>query len=348
MCMGYRIFLAAASILLAATAAVADPVADFYRGKQIRFVIRAAPGGNYDLYMRLLAHYMVRYLPGTPEAIPVNMPGGGGLTALNYTINVAPHDGTVLTMVTSTAPMDQVLGNIKASNIDLRSLQWIGNMSDENYFMVTSRESGIRTLEDAKKGDVRLAAAGAGDTQQTLIAICNSLLGTRFKSILGYRTGAEINLAVERREADGRSTTNLPALYATRPDGAAAFHALLQAGLEKSSDFPDVPLLRDLSHNPDQKVVFDFFSRAVSPGRPVATNSQVPADRVAALRQAFDRALKDPQLLEEAKRQKLDISPWPGQKLQEVVAGILNTPSADIHRIQQAIKAGNPETRNVK
>ena len=138
--MGYRLIAAAASVILATTAAAADPVADFYQGKQIRFVIRAAPGGNYDLYMRLLARYMVRYLPGSPEAIPVNMPGGGGLTALNYTINVAPHDGTVLTMVTSTAPMDQVLGNVKSPNIDLRSLQWIGNMSDENYFLVTSRE----------------------------------------------------------------------------------------------------------------------------------------------------------------------------------------------------------------
>ena len=98
------------------------------------------------------------------------------------------------------------------------------------------------------------------------IAVCNSLLGTKFKSIIGYRTGAEMNLAVERREADGRSTTNLSALFATRPDGAAAFNPLLQAGLEKSPEFPDVPLLRELARNPDQKVVFEFLSRAVSPG----------------------------------------------------------------------------------
>ena len=111
--MRHTALLAFALLALTATASIADPVDDFYKGKQIRFVIRAAPGGNYDLYMRLLARYMVRYLPGSPEAIPVNMPGGGGLTALNYTINVAPHDGTVLTMVTSTAPMDQVLGNVK-------------------------------------------------------------------------------------------------------------------------------------------------------------------------------------------------------------------------------------------
>src|SRR5882757_6845946 len=135
--MMWRVSLAVVSVFLATIAAAADPVADFYQGKQIRFVIRAAPGGNYDLYMRLLARYMVRYVPGAPEAIPVNMPGGGGLTSLNYTINVAPHDGTVLTMVTSTAPMDQALGNLKGLNIDLRALQWIGNMSDENYFLVT-------------------------------------------------------------------------------------------------------------------------------------------------------------------------------------------------------------------
>ena len=346
--MGWRLFPIVASMVLAVSSAAADPVAEFYQGKQLRFIIRAAPGGNYDLYLRLLGRYMVRYIPGNPEAVPVNMPGGGGLTALNYTLNVGPQDGTVLTMVTSTAPMDQALGYAKTPNIDLRSLQWIGNMSDENYFLVTSRESGIKTLEDASKRETRLAGAGAGDTQQTLIAVCNSLLGTKFKSIIGYRTGAEMNLAVERREADGRSTTNLQALFATRPDGAAAFHALLQAGLQKSRDFPDVPLLRDLASHPEQKIVFEFLSRAVSPGRPVATNNKVPPDRLAALRRAFDLTMKDPQFLEEAKRQTLDISPWSGDQLQQVVAQILDAPASEIVRIQKAIAAGGSEQGKAK
>jgi hypothetical protein len=150
-------------------------------------------------------------------------------------------------------------------------------------------------------------------------------------------------LAVERREADGRSTTNLPALFATRPDGAAAFHPLLQAGLEKSPEFQKVPLLRELARNPEQKIVFEFLSRAVSPGRPVATNNKVPPDRVAALRRAFDLAMKDPQLLENAKRQKLDISPWAGARLQQVVAEILATPASDIARIRQAISAASDD-----
>ncbi len=346
--MRYWFLITSICVALGATSSFADPVEDFYKGKQIRFVIRAAPGGNYDLYMRLLARYMVRYMPGHPEAVPVNMPGGGGLTALNYTLNVAPHDGTVLTMVTSTAPMDQALGYLKVPNIDLRSLQWIGNMSDENYFLVTSRASGIRTLEDTTKREVRLAGAGAGDTQQILVAVCNSMLGTKFRSIVGYRTGAEMNLAVERREVDGRSTTNLPALFATRPEGAAAFNPLLQAGLDKSPNFPDVPLLRELARSPEQKIVFEFLSRSVSPGRPVATNNKVPPDRIAALRRAFDLAMKDPQLLEDAKRQNLDISAWTGIRLQQVVAEILDTQAADIARIRQAINAGSSEGRRAK
>jgi len=337
---GLKIVAAFVCLVLSTTASLADPVEDFYKGKQVRFIIRAAPGGNYDQYMRLLARHMVRYIPGHPEGLPVNMPGGGGLTSLNYTMNVAPHDGTVVTMITSTAPMDQALGYVKTPNVDLRSLQWIGNVSDENYFIVTSRESGIRTMDDAMQRETRLAGAGAGDTQQILIAVTNSLLGTKFRSIVGYRTGAEMNLAVERREVDGRSTTNLPALFTTRPGGAAAFHALLQAGLEKSREFPDVPLLRDLARTPEQKVVFEFLSKSVSPGRPVATNSKVPADRLAALRRAFDLVMKDEQLLEDAKRQNLDISPWTGNKLQQVVSEVLDTPATDITRIRQAISAG--------
>ncbi len=128
--MRIRCLLATAFLLGLPSIAVADPIAEFYEGKQIRFIIRAAPGGNYDLYMRLLARHIVRFIPGKPAAVPVNMPGGGGLTALNYTVNVAPHDGTVLTMVTQTTPMDQALGLDKNLKIDMRTLRWIGNMSD--------------------------------------------------------------------------------------------------------------------------------------------------------------------------------------------------------------------------
>jgi tripartite-type tricarboxylate transporter receptor subunit TctC len=116
----------------------ADPVADFYRGKQIRVVIRAAPGGNYDLYSRLLVRHMIRFIPGQPSALPVNTPGGSGLTALAYVAAVHPRDGTVLTMVTQSFPLEQALGINDKLKTDMRSLNWIGNMSDASNFLLTS------------------------------------------------------------------------------------------------------------------------------------------------------------------------------------------------------------------
>ena len=136
-------------------------MADFYRGKQIKLYIRAAPGGNYDVYSRLLGRHMVRFLPGNPSVLPVNMPGGGGLVALNYVANVAPRDGTVLTMITQSFPMDQALGLNRTLKVDLRTLNWIGNMSDTNEFFYTATSSPTKTLRrrpparDAGRGDRR-------------------------------------------------------------------------------------------------------------------------------------------------------------------------------------------------
>jgi tripartite-type tricarboxylate transporter receptor subunit TctC len=331
--------IAVAALLLLPTPLHAEATTDFYAGKQLRFIIRAAPGGNYDLYMRTLARHMVKYIPGKPEAVPVNMPGGGGLTALNYTVNVAPHDGTVLTMVTQTTPMDQALGRDKALTIDMRKLNWIGNISDENLFLVTTRASATKSLADATKRVTPLAATGAGGVEVILASALNSALDTKFRNILGYRSGPEMNLAMQRGEAEGRTTTNLRALFAASPKGAADFNVIVQAGLRKAPDHPDVPLMRELARNADQKVVLDFISRTLSLGRPVATNQNVPQERVAILRKAFDAAVRDPEFLAEARKQDLDISPWTGAELQQVVVDIVDTPADALARIRRAIES---------
>src|SRR5262249_23716221 len=132
-----------------ATPSAADPVEDFYRGRQIRIYIRAAPGGNYDGYSRVLGRHFRRQIPGQPTIVPVNMPGGGGLVALNYVANAAPRDGTVLTMITQSFPMDQALGLDQNLKVDMRSLNFIGNMSNTNEFLYTAISSPTRTLADA-------------------------------------------------------------------------------------------------------------------------------------------------------------------------------------------------------
>jgi tripartite-type tricarboxylate transporter receptor subunit TctC len=345
--MRFRSVILAAFVVVAPTAAPADPIADFYRGKQLKVIIRAAPGGNYDLYLRLLARHIVRYIPGSPTAIPMNLPGGGGLTSLNYFDKVAPHDGTALTMVTQTQPMDQALG-LDKSKVDMGTLNWIGNMSDENQFVVTRGASLTKTLEDAKQRETTLAVTGAGGAEVMMVSIFNQFLGTKFKNIFGYRNSPEMNLAMERGEAEGRPTTNLRALFAGNPNGAAAFNVIIQIGMQPDKEQPNVPLLRNLARAPNEKLVFDFISRTMALARPVASNEGVPAERVAALRRAFDAAMKDPELLSEAKKQDLDISPWTGEDLQKTVLDILNTEPAILEQIKKAIEtgAGSEEHKN--
>jgi tripartite-type tricarboxylate transporter receptor subunit TctC len=319
--------------------ALAQPVADFYRGKQLKVIIRAAPGGNYDLYLRLLARHIVRHIPGNPTAVPMNMPGGGGLTSLNYFDKVAPHDGTALTMVTQTQPMDQALGD--KSNIDMRALNWIGSMSDENLFLLTRRSSATRTLEDAKQRETTLAATGAGGSEVILVSILNQFLGTLFKNIIGYRNSPEMNLAMERGETEGRITTNLRALFASQPSGAAGFNLILQTGMRVDKDQPNVPLLRNLARSPNDKLAFDFISRTMALARPVATNDNVPPERVEALRRAFDATMKDAEFLAEARQQDLDISPVTGEELQKTVVEIVNAQPAVLEQIRKAIQSGS-------
>jgi tripartite-type tricarboxylate transporter receptor subunit TctC len=337
-----------AAVVLAGFApciANADSIGDFYKGKQIQFIIRAAPGGNYDLYLRTLARHMMRHIPGAPTAVPMNMPGGGGLTALNYFEKVAPHDGTAITMVTQTVPMDQALGLDHNLKVDMGKLNWLGNMSDENLFLVTRRDSPTRTVADAKKRETPVAATGAGGSESILAAIMNNIVKTRLKNIYGYRSSPEMNLALQRGEAEARWTTNLRALFAATAGGAGAYNVVVQVGLKADPNYPGVALLRDLGSDRDDALVLDFISRVVALARPVATTAGVPQDRVAALRQAFDATMKDAEFLAEAKQQDLSISPWTGDQLHKVVQDILMTPATVRDRVRQAVQADDAGRR---
>src|SRR5262245_11648068 len=332
----------AVSVLAVASPAAADPVEDFYKGKQIRIVIRATPGGNYDLYSRLLARHIVRFIPGHPIAIPVNMPGGSGLTALNYVADVHPRDGTVLTMVTQTFPLEQALGLNDKLKVDMRRLNWIGNMSDSTSFLLTSRASATRTIEDAKRRETIIGVPSLADASAWLTVVTNGTLGTRFKLVPGYTSGPDMNIAMERGEIDGRGTSNPKAMFAggseRGPDGRPLFNLLLQWGLKANPDYPDTPLLSDLAGNAEQKVVFDFVGRVASLARPIATNYDVPPERVAALRRAFDATMKDPDFLAEAERQIMEITPMSGAELQQVVTDIVNAPAAVVEKVRQATR----------
>ena len=328
--------LACAVASIAGTAA-ADPVADFYKGKQMQFIIRSNVGGGYDQYSRLLGRHIVKHIPGNPTMLPVNMPGGGGLQAANFIAQAAPKDGTFLTMVSQGLPMDQALGLNKGLQADMKTFNWIGNMSDSNQLTVTWHTSPTKTIEDAMKRETVIGATGAGSISTQVPAVLNNVVGTKFKVIFGYPGGAEINLAMERGELEGRATNPWASYVSVTPHyvNEKKLNILVQTGTKKDKDLPDVPLLRDLAKTPEQRAILDYISKAVAVGRPVGTTPGVPADRVAALRKAFDATLTDPAFVAEADKQKMEISAMTGAELQQIIGDIIDAPIDLLEKVRQ-------------
>lgn len=324
----------AAALLMAATflapvaPVAAQSVEDFYKGKQMRFVIRSATGGGYDLYGRLIARHIVNHVPGKPTMIPQNMPGGGGITAANYMAEVAPKDGTHLTMIGQALPLDQALGFTPSFKADLRSFNWIGNVSDSNMLTYTWRASPIKTMEDAKKREAIIGATGAGDLSSWIPEVYNSVLGTKFKVIDGYKSYGEVRLAMERGEAEGYGANPLSAMLSIQPEALKdkLYNIIVQIGIKRDPQIPDVPLLAELTNDPEKKEVLEFISKGLAVGRPIGTTPGVPPDRVAALRKAFDAMLKDAAFLDEAKKQNADIGPMDGETVAQLISAVNGAP----------------------
>ena len=335
--------IAVALALFGGTPAAADPVADFYRGKQLKFIIRAGVGGTYDLYARLLGRYMVRHIPANPTILPINMSGGGGIKAAMYVADVAPRDGTILTIVSQGLAADQGLGLNPSFQADLRNFNWVGNLSSAGQVVVAWHTAPVKTLAQAMQREMVVGTTGAGSVAVQLAAVLNNVTGTKFKLVVGYPDGNDVNLAMERGEVEGRSSSPWPSFVAATPHYVSdkLIIPLVQAGLQKEADLPDVPLLRELASTPDQQLIYDFMTRAGAIGRPVATTPGVPPERLEALRKAFDETLRDPDFIADAARERLEIRPMGGAELAELVRSVIETPADVREKVKLAIQPQN-------
>jgi tripartite-type tricarboxylate transporter receptor subunit TctC len=339
-----------AVVLLGSGAAQADAVADFYKGKQIRFVVRTLPGGDYDQLTRVLARFMGKYIPGNPDMIVVNMTGGGGIVAANYMAQVAPKDGTVIGIVSQGLAADQALGKSKGLQADLRQFGWIANVVQSNQLIVTWHESPTKNIEIAKQRETTIGATGAGSVSVQIPAFLNNVYGTKFKVVFGYRGGQLIDLAMERGEVEGRGANPYAGWMASKPTWIPQkkIFPLVQLGLTKEPELPDVPLIVDLKVNPEDRPLLEFMARASDVGRPLATTPGVPAERLAALRKAFMDTIKDPDFIKEAKKQNITIKPTTGEQLRSVIVGILDSSDDIKKRMAAALEPRPADTQKAK
>jgi tripartite-type tricarboxylate transporter receptor subunit TctC len=306
-------------------------IEDFYRGKQLEMVIGYSPGGTYDLYARLVARYLGNYLPGKPTIVPRNMPGAGSRAATKWVYSVGPKDGTVLATADQSLSVEQAMGD-KQLDIDTNKLIYIGNPNADNNTTATWYTSGIKTIDDAKKKQVVMGATG-GSTSSQYPKAMNALIGTKFKIIIGYPGGNDVNLAMEKGEVECRGSNAWGAWKATRSDWLRdkKINILVQIGLTKAPD------LIDLASNDGDRAIFKLLSAPTTIGRPVFTAPGVPPERVKALRDAFDAMIKDPVFLAEAEKEHFDINPVSGAEMQKIVGDIVATPRPIADRLLQII-----------
>ncbi|MET0669348.1 MAG: hypothetical protein ABWY14_05060 [Tardiphaga sp.] len=333
-----RIGLAAALIAVAAGTVQAQSVEEFYRGRSMPLIIGFSVGSAYDLYARHLARFMGRYIPGNPTIVPQNMPGAGSQRAAQYIYSVAPKDGSVFGTMSRSMPIEPLLGDAK---FDGRAFTWIGNIANNNSLCAMWHTVGIKTWQDVITKPYVLGGQGPGSDLDLFGTLLKNVFGAKVKMVTGYQGGNDVNLAMERREIDGRCGWSWDSIRSTRPDWIRdkKIDLLLVFALEKSHDIPaEVPLALDKVPSEEMRQILRVHLAGQAFGRPFAAPPGIPADRKAALRAAFDATMKDPEFVSEAKKAGLEVSPITGAEIDGLLAGIYALPPDLIEKAKQVMK----------
>lgn len=312
---------AMAAPMLTATESWSENV-DF-KGKQVTISIGYGSGGSYDVYGRLVARYMGRYLPGSPTVVAQNMTGAGSLTLANYLYNVAPKNGTALGVIGQTIPVDQILDG-KGMNFESGKFVWIGRMASGVETVVSWHSTDVKTIEDAKSREIAIAATGPSSGASIYPILLNNLVGTKFKVIRGYAGTKEMLLAMERGEAGGCGAINVSTLTSQFPEWLkeSKINVLTQIAVTRHPAIPDVPTIVELAKTPDDQKVMKLFALSGDVGRSLTAPPGLTPDVVKVLRASFIATMKDAELLAFAQKSNLDIEPMAGEELQKLVAEV--------------------------
>jgi tripartite-type tricarboxylate transporter receptor subunit TctC len=333
--------VAAAGAAFGATAArAADPVADFYSGKNVQLVIGYAPGGGYDVYARALARYMGRHIPGHPSIVVQNMPGAGSIKAANYLYNIAPKDGTAFGGFSRGAFLDPLLGRADGVQYVAAKYGWLGSISNEVGVCAFRADSGIATWQDMQKKSYVIGSTGAGADSDVFPTVLRKMFGLPMKVVTGYHSAADVVLAITRKEVDGRCgwswssmMTWNKSLYQTK-----AVNVALQLASQKLAELPDTPSIVEVARDADQQAALKLILSRQTMARPYVAPPGIPPERLAALRAAFDATMTDPDFLADAQRQDLEVRPVSGREADALITEIYASPPAVVKLAIEVMK----------
>lgn len=330
------ILFGAASLLAAVGDARADTVASFYEGKTITLLIGNIAGGGYDQYARTLGRHIGAHIPGKPNILPKNMGGAGGLTLARHMYTVAPKDGTVFASVQNGVPIMPLLG--QADGFDPSKFNWIGNLNKETAVCIAWHTSPVKKFADLMHTQMIVGTTGKGADLSSFEQPLINLLGAKLKVIRGYEGGAQVDLAMEKGEIEGRCGISWSSMKLRNADWLSGhkIEILVQLGFERHPDIPNVPLVQEFAASEDDRKILNLLLAPQNIGRAYFAPQGLSGERLTALREAFNAMLKDEAFIADAKTQKMQLDPVSGEALQKMLEDIYATPPALIARAREA------------
>jgi tripartite-type tricarboxylate transporter receptor subunit TctC len=329
-------------VCAAAEAGAQGDVAAFYRGKQLRMIVGSAVGGGYDLFARIVARHLVNHIPGNPHILVQNQPAAGGVVMTNQLYTQGPKDGTVIGVPINGIPTAPLLQ--PGTQFDQTRLMWIGSTNREAYVAFVWHSVPIQSITELTSKEVVVGATTPGTTMVDFPQLVNDVLGFKFKIVRGYQGTPQINLAIERGEVQGMGGLGWASVKAQTPHWISErkIKVLAQYGFKRYAELSDVPTMLELAKSEaDRQAMAMLFARTEY-GRPYFLPPDVPMERVAALRRAFDATMTDPAFIADATRLQFDVDPLTGEQVQALVGELAATPREVVARVRAALDTAAP------
>jgi len=330
--------LAVVAALLGAALAASAQSAQPFAGKSVSMLIGFGPGGGYDLWGRTVARHIGKHMPGHPSVVPQNMPGAGSYVAASHIYNAAPKDGTVMGIIARGAALGPLTG-APGARFDATKFSWLGSPTSEHNVCIAFNTAAVKKADDLRGKELIMGDTGPGTGTRSYPKVLNDLLGYKFKLVGGFRSSADVFLAIERGEVEG-ICESLDSVINRRPDwiSSGKVNVLLQGGVAPHPTLKGVPFVLDLARNAEERHVLEFLYAGQGIGRPFVAPPDLAPDRLKMLRDAFSATMKDPEFLADAKKSKLDVEAENGEHLAALIANIYATPKPIVERVGRLIK----------